>query len=242
MATREERVIETFLYLADTLVKDFDVDELLHVLARRCVELLDVDAAGVMLAMRPGELRAVAATSRTMGQLEIFEVAAGEGPSYEAYAHGEPVAVRDLGAAQERWPQFTPRALDLGFAAGYGFPLRLRERTIGALNLFQQAGGSRLSVADVGLAQGFADATAISLVQAELVDQAEATVGQLEHALAGRVVTEQAKGILAERLGLSPEEAFERLRGQARDQQRKVRDVAHEVVNEGLDARLTGSD
>lgn len=237
MGSREQRVIETFVHLADTLVNDFDEDELLHMLAERCVELLDVDAAAVMLAMRPGELRAVAATSRDMRQLEIFEVAAAEGPSYDAYAGGAAVVEQDLAAAQPRWPQFTARALELGFAAAHGFPLRLRERTIGALNVFQGEGRARLSDADMDVAQGFADAAAISLIQDELAGQAEATVGQLSHALTSRVLTEQAKGILAERLGLSAQQAFERLRRHARDHNRKIRDVAGDVIDGRLELR-----
>ena len=235
MATREQRVIETFVYLADTLVGDFDADELLHVLAERCVELLDVEAAGVMLAMRPGELQAVAATSRNMRQLEIFEVAAAEGPSYSAYASSEPVVAHDLQAAEDRWPEFTARALALGFVAAHGFPLRLRERTIGALNVFQRIGRARLSDADVRMAQGFADVASISLLQAELVHESETTVDQLTHALSARVVTEQAKGVLAERLGIPPQQALDRLRRHARNHNRKLRDVAGDVVNGRLD-------
>jgi GAF domain-containing protein len=236
MGTREQQVIQTFVALADSLVGDFDADELLHVLAERCVEVLDVDAAGVMVAMRQGELRAVAATSREMRQLEIFEVAASEGPSYAAYASGAPVVEHDLAAAEGRWPQFTARARDLGFVAAHGFPLRLRERTIGALNLFQSAGRSRLGPPDVAVAQGFADVAAISLIQAELTHQSGTTVAQLERALATRVLIEQAKGVLAERLELTPQQAFQRLRKHARDRNRKVRDVAADV----LDGRLDG--
>jgi GAF domain-containing protein len=237
MGTREQRVIETFVELADTLVRDFDADGLLHMLAERCVELLDVDAAGLMLAMRSGHLHAVAATSRDMRQLEIFEVASAEGPSYAAYTEGAPVVEPDLAAAKGRWPQFTARALELGFVAAHGFPLRLRERTIGALNLFQSEGCAPLGDADIAVAQGFADVAAISLLQDELAQQADMTAAQLGRALSARVVIELAKGVLAERLALSPQQAFERLRKHARDHNRKVRDVADDVVNGRLDVR-----
>jgi GAF domain-containing protein len=235
VAAREQRVIETFVELADTLVGDFDADELLHVLAERCVELLDVDAAGVMLAMQPGQLQAVAATSRDMHQLEIFEVAAAEGPSHAAYVAGAPVVEHDLRTVRARWPEFAKRALDLGFVAAHGFPLRLRERTVGALNLFQSERRVRLGDADVLVAQGFADVAAISLIQAELAGHSLTTVAQLEHALSARLVTEQAKGILAERLALTPQQVFERLRRHARDHNRKVHDVAGDVVEGRLD-------
>lgn len=235
MASREQRLIETFTGFADTLVGDFDADELLHVLADRCVELLAVDAAGVMLAMQPGQLRAAAATSRSMEQLEVFEVAATEGPSYEAYTSGQAVVEHHLATAEARWPQFVGRARRLGFAAAYGFPLRLRERTVGALNLFQTARRRRLADPDAEVARGFADIAAIALIQEELLHQSETKVGQLNYALAARVVTEQAKGILAERLALTPQDAFERLRKHARDHNRKVHDVAQDVVDGRVD-------
>jgi GAF domain-containing protein len=231
MATREQRLIDTFTHIADTLVNDFDADEVLHVLAERCVELLDVDAAGVMLAMRPGELRAVAATSRDMRQLEILEVASTEGPSYDAYRTGRPIVEHDLAGAGERWPTLAARAHELGFGRGYGFPLRLRDRTIGALNLFQAPERRALTDADVDVARGFADIAAIALIQEELVRDTQATVEQLTHALSTRVTIEQAKGVLAERLGVTPAAAFDRLRKHARDHNRKLRDIARDIVD-----------
>lgn len=235
MASREQRLIETFVELADTLAGDFDPDVLLHTLAERCVELLDVDAAGVMLAMRPWQLQAVAATSRDMRRLEIFEIAAAEGPSYEAYASGDAVTEHDLAASIARWPRFVPLALELGFAAAHGFPVRVRRRAVGALNLFQGQGRARLSQADLRVAQGFADVAAISLIQDELMHRAETRVQQLSFALTSRVLTEQAKGLLAERLAITPQQAFEHLRSHARDHSRKVRDVAKDLLDGRLD-------
>lgn len=235
LMSREQRVIDTFVYLADTLVTEFDADELLQVLAARCVELLDVDAAGVMLGMRPDRLRAVAATGRDMRLLEIFEVAASEGPSYDAFDSQEPVVVHDLTGTEERWPQFTPRALQQGFRTAYGFPLGLRERAVGALNLFQEHGRRRLDDADRRLAQGFADVAAIGLVQERLQHEATTRVEELSYALDARVVVEQAKGVLSERLSLTPMEAVERLRRYARDRNAKLRDVAQDLVEGRLD-------
>ena len=232
---REQRIIDTFVYLADTLASDFDSDDLLHVLADRCMELLDIDAAGVLLAMEPDRLRAAASSSQDMSQLEVFEVAAEEGPSYDAYVSGRPVVVHDLAGSERRWPAFTPRATALGFAAGYGFPLRLRERTVGSFNLFQVAERQPLDEFDLGLAQGFADMAAIGLLQEGLLRDAEVKADQLSYALEARVTIEQAKGVLAERLSVSPREAFALLRKQARDNNRKLGEVAQHVVDGRLD-------
>ncbi len=232
--SREQRVIDTFVELTDTLVADFDADELLQMLAARCVELLDVEAAGVMVGMDPGQLHAVAASGRDMRQLEIFEVASEEGPSYEAFASGQPVVVYKLADLESRWPAFVPRARDLGFRAAYGFPLRLRGRTIGALNLFLST-GRRLGGADERLAQGFADAAAIALIQERSTQDAATRAEQLSYALGARVVVEQAKGILAERRGLPPFAAFELLRAHARSHNHKMRDVAQAIIDGRLD-------
>jgi len=233
---REQQLVQTFISLTDTLVADFDAEELLHVLAARCVELLGVDAAGVMLAMGTNELQAAAASSRDMRQLEIFEVASAEGPSYDAYVSGEVVLERDLRTATSRWPMFTPRALELGFVVAYGFPLRLRERTVGALNLFQVEGRVALDDPDLAVAQGFADVATIALLQEQALHNAEALTEQLTGALSSRVSIEQAKGIVAERFGLDPQQAFERLRTHARSRGRKLRDVAQEVIDGSLDS------
>ncbi|WP_165491924.1 GAF and ANTAR domain-containing protein [Egibacter rhizosphaerae] len=228
--SRERRIIENLVYLSDSLLEDFDADELLGELCERCVELLDVDAAGVMLAMDPEQLRAVAASSVSMDQLEVFEVAAAEGPSYGAYVAGAPVVEADLNNAADRWPRFVPRALELGFVGGYGFPLRLRGRTIGALNLFQEAHRQPLGDTDAVVAKGLADVAAITLMQEEIIRSRDTTVSQLTHALEARVAVEQAKGLLAERLGISPHTAFERMREHARSHRRKVRDVADDLL------------
>lgn len=235
MTGRERRLIDTFVFLADTLVAEADADALLHTLVARCVELLDADAAGVMLALGESGLRAVAASSRDMSQLEIFEIAVKEGPSYDAYGTGRPVVVRDLHGAEQRWPTFTPRARALGFRAGYGMPLRLRDRTIGSLNLFQSEGRRPLDDADARVAQGFADVATIGLLQQQTLRDADLESEQLAHALQSRIVIEQAKGILSERHAIDPLIAFERLRKHARDHNRKLREVASDVVDQRLD-------
>ncbi len=71
---REQRLAETFVHLADTLIDDFDIIDFLQVLAARCVELLDVAAAGIMLAGHGGSLMTVAASDERARLLELFEI------------------------------------------------------------------------------------------------------------------------------------------------------------------------
>jgi GAF domain-containing protein len=228
--TRDARLLETFVELADTLVGDFDPDDLLQLLVERCMALLDVDAAGVVLAEPSGELRVAAASSRVVRQLEIFQVAVTEGPCVDALQTGNPVVEPDLRRAADRWPAIVPRALDMGLAASYGFPLRLRTHTLGAFNLFQTEGRPPLRDADQRTAQGFAHVASMGLLHDRLLGEAEARAEQLHHALDSRVVVEQAKGVLAGRLSLTPAEALDRLRGYARDRNRPLRDVAQDVI------------
>ena len=88
---REDRLAETFVTLADTLVDDFDVIDFLQVLAERCVDLLDVSAAGIMLVDRQGVLRHAACSNEQMRLVELFELQIEEGPCYDAYRSQAPV-------------------------------------------------------------------------------------------------------------------------------------------------------
>lgn len=225
---REGRLAETFVTLADTLVNGFDVTDLLATLSARCVELLGVDAAGIMLAEPGGTLRVVGSSDERMRLLELFELQAEEGPCLDCHASGRPVRVADL-ADTDRWPRFTPRARSEGFVAVDALPLRLRDHHIGAINLFGTEPGG-MPADDLRLAQALGDVAAIGLVQERLIRESEVIAEQLQTALNSRVTIEQAKGILAEQTGLSVDEAFERIRGHARSTNRRLKVVAEQVI------------
>jgi GAF domain-containing protein len=227
--TREQRLSRTFVELADTLVDDFDVVDLMTLLTERSVELLDASAAGLVLANGDGSLRVMAATSEATGTVELFEVQNDEGPCRDCYHSGAPVSVADLSGASERWPRFSPFALSAGFRAAHALPLRLRGQVLGALNLFR-AEPSPLSPSDLATGQALADVATISLLQSRALRDVQAVAEQLEEALNSRTAVEQAKGVLAERLGVGMDEAFSRLRRFARSRQSRLTDVAHEVV------------
>jgi len=217
--------------LADTLVDDFDVVELLTHLADRCVEVLDVAAAGLMIA-RPGgeDLHVVASSSDAMRVLELFELQAEEGPCPDSYRTGEPVLNEDLASVDGRWPRFAPRALGAGFRSVHALPMRLRGQTIGALNLFRAAEGS-LDEADVVAAQALADVATIAILQQRAAVEARVLNEQLSQALNTRIVIEQAKGVLAERANLDMEQSFARLRAHARSHNLRLAGVAQAVID-----------
>lgn len=233
--TREAVLARTFVELADTLVDDFDVVDLLTRLADRCVETLDVDAAGIMLAAPDGQLRVMASSSEAMRVLELFEVQAREGPCLDSHRTGKPVVNQDLATVNGRWPQFAPEALAAGFRSVHALPMRLRGTVIGALNLFR-AGPGQMDQADLEAAQALADVATIAILQNRSALEAQVINDQLTHALNSRIVIEQAKGMVAERLNLDMERSFAVLRGHARNHNLRLADVAEAVIAGALEA------
>ena len=238
-----ELLSDTFVELTDTMVAGFDVIDFMHVLTNRSVQLLDVSAAGLLLADPRGELRVVAASSEAARLLELFQIQNDEGPCLECFRSGQPVQVADLAAVAHRWPQFAPAAGQAGFAAVQALPMRLREQVIGALNLFRAAPGA-FDPADIRVGQALADVATISLLQERNMRHSDTLNEQLQTALNSRVIIEQAKGKLAERLGMDMDMAFSLLRESARTSNRRLSDLAQAFVN-GTDSlagvKVTGS-
>ena len=237
MTTREAQVAETLVELADTLVADFDVVELMSLLTDRCVDVLDVDAAGIMLAGPQGELRVMASSSDTMRLLELFEIQSQEGPCLDCFRSGDPVSGADLTQADGAWPRFAAEAVAAGFQSAHALPMRLRGAVIGALNLFHHEPGL-MRTADLRAAQAFADVATIALLQHGAAREAQLINEQLNHALNSRIVIEQAKGMTAERMGVGMELAFAALRGHARKNNLQLAEVARRVI----DGQLSPSD
>jgi GAF domain-containing protein len=226
---RETTLTRTFVELADTLVADFDVTDLLTLVAERCVEILDVDAAGLMLAGADMQLRLIASSSEAMRVLELFELEAEEGPCVDAFRTGTAAINYDLEAAKDRWPRFSAEAIAAGFHAADALPLRLRGIVVGALNLFRKESGE-MTAADVAVAQALADIATIAILQHRAALEAGVVNTQLQNALDSRVVIEQAKGMVAERLQLTMEQAFSTLRGHARGRNLRLGEVARDVT------------
>jgi transcriptional regulator with GAF, ATPase, and Fis domain len=225
-----ELLSETFVELTDTMVADFDVIDFLHVLTDRSVQLLDVSAAGLLLADPRGELRVVAASSEAARLLELFQLQNQEGPCLDCYRTGRPVEATDLAAETRRWPRFAAAAQRAGFTAVQALPMRLREQVIGALNLFRADAGA-FAPGDVRVGQALADVATISLLHERNVRLSDTLNEQLQTALNSRVVIEQAKGKLAERLGLDMDQAFSLLRKYARTRNMRLSDLAQAVID-----------
>jgi GAF domain-containing protein len=233
-APRADLLAEAFVTLADTLVDDFDVVELLHNLSKACVELLGVMAAGILLDDQRGHLTVVASSSEEMRLLELLQLQNDEGPCLECVRTSRGVVAGDLASQARRWPTFVPAALSVGVRSVAALPLRLRSVTIGALNLARDVAGA-LEPEDQRLAQALADVATIGILQQRSAHRSARLAEQLQHALNSRVVIEQAKGILAERRGVNMDAAFDELRRHARNSNTKLGDYARTVVRGDLE-------
>jgi GAF domain-containing protein len=220
---------DTFIELADTMVADFDVIDFLHMLTDRSVLLLAASAAGVMLADPRGELRVAAASTEEAGLLELFQLQNDQGPCLECFRTGRPVTASDLAGQAPRWPRFAQAAAQAGFATVEALPMRLRDQVIGALNLFRSEPGS-FEPADLRIAQALADVATIGLLHERNVRRRDTVAEQLQAALNSRVVIEQAKGKLAERLNIDMDRSFKMLRDYARTSNQRLTDVARDFA------------
>jgi GAF domain/ANTAR domain len=227
---RETRVLNAVVSLVDTLLEDFDVMDLLTDLTERSADLLDVAAAGFLLADSLSQLRLVTATSRQAREVELFQLQADEGPCVECYATGEPVSVADLATAADRWPRFVPAAQDAGFASVHALPMRAAGIVLGALGLFGTRPGA-LNEADLLVGQTLAHIASVAILQ-EHAPTPSSVLPPLRSALANRVVVEQAKGFLRETLNVSVEEAFSLLRAYARARNEHLTDVARRLMTD----------
>jgi GAF domain-containing protein len=235
----QQRVVETLVELADTLVAEYDVIDFMQTLAERSVELVGVSAAGIMLADSQGRLRHAACSSEQMRLVELFELQLEEGPCFDAFREQRAVRCDSPEDAAERWPDFAPRAREGGFASVSAVPLRLRGDAVGALNLFSATNGA-LDDDRLHVVQGMADIATIGILQARLIHDQSVLTSQLEAALDSRVSIEQAKGVISERRNINVDDAFVLIRRFARNNNRLLSETAAGIVDGSLtDALVT---
>ncbi|WP_127500408.1 GAF and ANTAR domain-containing protein [Actinoplanes solisilvae] len=223
-----ERLATLFVEAADTLVDEFDVVEFLQMLTRRVAGLFETGEVGLMLADHRHRLTFMAASDESARLMELFQLQYGDGPCLDAFHTGRPVINVNLAAATDKWPGFAPRAALAGFESVHAFPLRLRKEVIGAMGVFGSA--TELDASDILVVQSLADVAVIGLLQERAIRRGEVLSGQLQGALNSRVVIEQAKGIVAQANGVTPDEAFALIRDFARRNNRRLSEVAGNIV------------
>jgi GAF domain-containing protein len=227
---REGLLTEAFVSLADTLVDDYDIIDLLDRLVSFSVDLLAAQAAGIMLADHQGNLRVAAVSNEETETIELLQLQARQGPCMDCVHRAAPVSVPDLSKAGQRWPLFVAALQEGAYRSVHALPLRLRGNAIGGLNLFHREPGA-LPDSDLALGQALADVATIGILQERAIRRGEILTEQLQTALNSRVIIEQAKGVLAERGNLSMDDAFTRLRGHARGHNQPLSKLARQIVD-----------
>ncbi|MDP9023589.1 MAG: GAF and ANTAR domain-containing protein [Actinomycetota bacterium] len=222
-----ERLVQLLGDFARSLIDGYQVTDTLYRLCDRSLEILPVTGAGVMLADEEDKLRFVSASDETIREIERAQIELEEGPCLTAYRTGERVLAPDL--LEAPWPDFTAAAVRAGMKAVQSFPMQVRGTRVGAINFYQVERGS-LSASEVMAGQLLADVATAYLVNARERDERARVSEQLRVALDSRVVIEQAKGKVAEQLGVDVGSAFQLLRSHARNHRAKLRTVAEDVV------------
>ncbi|MDX2376723.1 GAF and ANTAR domain-containing protein [Microbacterium sp. LRZ72] len=231
---REARLVRTFAALADSLTTDFDIVDLLQMLVETCVDLFDVDAAGVLLVDGGDRLELVASTSEETRLVETMQLAAEAGPCIECFETGLAVSVAHIDEVPDKWSRFRTRALEQGFSALDALPMRLRQHRIGTLNLLRVQPGPAPED-DLIAAQAFADVVTISILHERSLREKVEVADQLQKALQSRVVIEQAKGVVSHTHDVPIDVAFTMMRDYARSNQLPLSETAARIVARTLD-------
>jgi len=231
----EQNVAAAFAELAETLAADLDVTQYLTAVCRHGVELTGARAAAIICSPEPGVPGTVAASDPRARRLAA---AHGDrtGPWARCMATGEPFTIANLSPGAEPWPGFAADAAASGMTTATFLPLGTRPASVaGALALL---GGEAPDLASVPLAMALADAAGAGILLAGELHRQQVTVAQLQAALSSRIIIEQAKGVLAERWQVPPDVAFQHLRRHARRAQRRLADLALDVVQGSADLSL----
>lgn len=199
---------ETLVDLAQAATQGAETIELFTSLTERCVELLPVAAAGILLRDVNGKLQVIGASNPSAHLLDLFQLQNQEGPCLECCAIGEAVVDIELSDVG-KWPEFAEKVRSSGFRAVYALPLRSRGVTVGALNLFAT---TKLDESHLTVAQALADAATLSLMQVDPELDLQIVIRSIHLAVESRNTVEQAQGMIAERYSISAEDALVKIR------------------------------
>lgn len=231
-----QEVATAFAELAETLASDLDIDTYLAAVCRHCVAL--VSAQYAVIGYPDGSALRVAASSDAGRRLVSDSPDPAQGPWAQCMSTGELIAVADLRSRLDQWPWFARQAMAAGLSTVTVVPLSPRGAVTGALALL---GGTPPDASAIMLTLSLADAAGAGIVLSGELRRQERAIRQLQTALSSRVVIEQAKGILAERWQVTPDEAFGRLRRLARATQRRLSDLAVAVIEGTIEIAPDGT-
>jgi GAF domain-containing protein len=225
-----DRLLEAVHGLAHATLNPHDLGDVLDRLTQHVTAVVGADGTGVMLADSEGSLGLAAASCRRTVELERYQDQAGSGPRHEAFLVDRTVVVDDL-TEIGRWAHYRERALQLGFRSVVAVPLHAHGETIGVLDAYHGR-PHRWSQEDIGACEILAAMAAGYLSHARQMQASHRFAGQLQEALESRAIVERAKGLLMARVAVDADTAFQQLRQESMDTNRKVREIAHDLVTE----------
>jgi len=229
----DQRLPGLLAELIDAIVDGEHVARVLELVTHRSVDLLDVASAGIIVADPRGGYRVLATSDEQANLAELFQSFEEEGPALDVVASQKPLTV-DLASADRRWPEFAPAAREAGIGWVHAYPIRLDSTVVGALNLFRlHAGGD---VPDPGLTRVLCGLVSVALEQERPTRRNERLAERIQQILNERGRVEQAKGILAAHMEISPRAAYDVLANYARIRGTTVVQVAGDLVGERTDA------
>ena len=233
MADTEPWLETTLVELAEALDERPSETGYAWVLTARLSERLAPAGVCFMLAIKVGGLAVTAASSDEVSKLAALQARLGEGPCIDCLRTGQEVLNAAVTAADDLWPSFVPAARASGFGTLSALPMRSREQAIGVI-FWAAAEAQQLAGRDLRELRVLARMTAITLAQLRESRRNAMAAEQLQQALDSRVLIEQAKGAVAARLGVSPDRAFDLLRGYARQANLTLAEVSTQAIGNVL--------
>ncbi|MEJ2863206.1 ANTAR domain-containing protein [Actinomycetospora flava] len=204
---------------------DEGVDHTLGLIVQGAIRTIPhVEQAGVSLVERGGTVDAYAPSSPAVRELDELQNEFREGPCRDSIWTESRTLVEDMAGAQERWPRYASAALTRGFRSLLSFQLFAAHGSAGALNLYSSSPGA--------FDESSVDAGALFAAQAALALHGAKRIQGLTAALDSRDTIGQAKGVLVERFGVGPEQAFSMLVDSSQKTNIKLAEVATRVVDE----------
>lgn len=226
-ASDDAAMMDFLVEVSDTLVTDLDTDGLLHWVAQRGVRLLEVQAAGIMVADGRGMLRLLAEAPDSPSQTSLFE--APSAPASWCFATGQAVLDVDLTHPDPRWEPFAEEARASGFGSAAAVPMRIRDEVIGVVSVLRPRTG-HFTDQTLRLMRALANVATLGLLVQRDAGYRAVLAVRSQQVLTGRVAIEQARGILAEILETDVDTALGELRRHALRTGRSLRATAIEVV------------
>lgn len=200
-------------------------------MCRAAARHVPASGVGVSLINDDGSLLTAAASSATNVLVEELQFTLGEGPCLEAYASRGPVLVPDLSArAATSWPAYAAAAHDYGVRAVFAFPLQVGVTRLGALDVYRAKPGE-LSADALERALAFAEVAMEELLSVQSDTDDPDWLDDISH---GGYSIYQAQGMLMVQLGIPATEALLRLRAHAFAHDRRLADVAQDVIGRRL--------